>query len=161
SRNFRDAMARGDTQEAKNLLGSFDALLSNTESSSERLTRMLNDWVSFLVLPLFALANAGVTFSAGAWSGLLTSRIAWGIALGLIIGKALGIVGFAAGAVRAGWARLPEHVTWRQIAAVGTLAGIGFTVSIFISSLAFEDPEHLIAAKTAVLGASVIAGVVG
>jgi NhaA family Na+:H+ antiporter len=161
SRKFRDAMARGDTQEAQNLLGAFGALVSNTESASERLTRLLNDWVSFLVLPLFALSNAGVTFSSGAWTGLFTSRIAWGIAVGLIVGKPLGIVGFAAGAVRAGWARLPEHVSWRQISAVGVLAGIGFTVSIFISSLAFDDPEHLMAAKTAVLGASVIAGVVG
>jgi NhaA family Na+:H+ antiporter len=161
SRRFRDAMASGDTQEAKNLLGSFDALLNNTESAAERLTRILNDWVAFLVLPLFALANAGVTFSSGVWGGLATSRIAWGVTLGLIVGKPLGILGFAAAAVRAKWARLPERVSWRQLTAVGMLAGIGFTVSIFISSLAFGDAAHLIEAKTAVLGASVIAGVVG
>lgn len=161
SRGFRDAMGRGDVQTAKNLLGSFDQLLSNTESASERLTRLLNDWVSFLVLPLFALANAGVTFSGGAMRALVTSRVAWGIVLGLVIGKPLGIVSFARLAVRTGLAQLPISVTWRQITAVGLLAGIGFTVSIFISSLAFDDPIHLLDAKTAVLGASVVAGVLG
>jgi Na+:H+ antiporter, NhaA family len=161
SRKFRDAMARGDTQEAKNLLGTFDALLSNTESASERLTRLLNDWVSFLVLPLFALSNAGVTFSSGAWQDLATSRVAWGILVGLVIGKPLGILAFAKVAVKAGIARLPEDVSWKQLTAVGILAGIGFTVSIFISSLAFDDPTLLTEAKASVLGASVLAGVAG
>ncbi len=161
SRRFRDAMDAGDVKSAKNLLGSFDQLLNNTESPSERLTRLLNDWVSFLVLPLFALANAGVTFSGGAWRELLTSRVAWGIMLGLVVGKPLGIIGFAKGAVLGRLAQLPNGVTWRQIGAVGVLAGIGFTVSIFISSLAFDDPAYLLQAKTAVLGASVLAGVVG
>jgi NhaA family Na+:H+ antiporter len=132
-----------------------------TEADSERLTRKLNDWVSFLVLPLFALSNAGVTFSGGAANGLLTSQIAWGVLIGLVIGKPIGIVGFCKLAVKMGLARLPRGVTWLQMAAVGTLAGIGFTVSIFISSLAFADPLHLMEAKTAVLGASLIAGLVG
>ncbi|HSY13046.1 MAG TPA: Na+/H+ antiporter NhaA [Verrucomicrobiae bacterium] len=161
SRKFRDAMAEHDLQTAKNLLGTFDALLNNTESTSERLTRRLNDWVSFLVLPLFALANAGVTFSGGAWKELLASRVAWGVVAGLVVGKPLGIIGFAKVAVRAGFAQMPKSVTWKQLSAVGILAGIGFTVSIFISSLAFDDPTQLMEAKTAVLGASVIAGVAG
>lgn len=161
SRSFRDAMAKGDERTAKSLLGRFDALLNNTESASERLTRLLNDWVSFLVLPLFALANAGVTFSGGIWNELLTSHIAWGIVLGLVAGKPLGIVGLAKLAELAGLARVPEGVTWRQLTAVGMLAGIGFTVSIFISSLAFDDPAHLMEAKTAVLAASLVAGVLG
>ena len=161
SRKFRDAMAQGDVQSAKNLLGRFEELLNNTEAASERLTRVLNDWVSFLVLPLFALSNAGVTFSSGALGELATSRIAWGIVLGLVVGKPLGIIGFAAAAVRTGLAQLPRGVTWRQLTAVGMLAGIGFTVSIFISSLAFDDAAHLMEAKSAVLGASVLAGVLG
>ena len=156
-----DAMAKGDERAAKNILGAFDALLNNTEAASERLTRLLNDWVSFLVLPLFALANAGVTFSGGAWGDLLTSRIAWGIILGLAVGKPLGIVGFAKLAQVVGVARVPDGVTWKQLSAVGVLAGIGFTVSIFISSLAFDDPVHLMEAKTAVLVASLVAGVLG
>ena len=158
---FRAAQAEGDMATANRLLGSFEQLVNATEADSERLTRKLNDWVSFLVLPLFALSNAGVTFSAGAANGLLTSQIAWGVLIGLVIGKPIGIVGFCKVAVKVGLARLPNGVTWLQMAAVGTLAGIGFTVSIFISSLAFADPVHLMEAKTAVLGASLIAGLVG
>ena len=158
---FREALSRGDEKTAKNLLGSIEQLVHGTESPSELLTRKLNDWVSFLVLPLFALANAGVTFSGGAWRELLTSRIAWGILLGLVVGKPLGIIGFARLAVRSGFAHVPDGVTWRQLSAVGILAGIGFTVSIFISSLAFGDPSHLLEAKTGVLAASLLAGVLG
>jgi NhaA family Na+:H+ antiporter len=158
---FRRALAHGDEKTAKNLLGSIEQLVHGTESPSELLTRKLNDWVSFLVLPLFALANAGVTFSGGTWRGLLTSRIAWGILLGLVVGKPLGIIGFARLAVRSGFAQVPNGVTWRQLHAVGILAGIGFTVSIFISSLAFGDPSHLLEAKTGVLAASLLAGVLG
>jgi len=158
---FRAAQAEGDLATANRLLGSFEQLVNFTEADSERLTRKLNDWVSFLVLPLFALSNAGVTFSGGAAKGLLTSQIAWGVLIGLVIGKPIGIVGFSKLAVKMGLARLPNGVTWLQMAAVGTLAGIGFTVSIFISSLAFADPVHLMEAKTAVLGASLIAGLAG
>ncbi len=161
---FRTALATGDDRTAKNMLGSFAQLVQSTESPSELLTRKLNDWVSFLVLPLFALANAGVTFSGGAWHALLTSRIAWGILLGLVVGKPLGIIGFARMAVSAGMAQVPKGVSWRQLTAVGFLAGIGFTVSIFISSLAFNGEDHvihLLEAKTAVLAASLVAGVVG
>jgi NhaA family Na+:H+ antiporter len=160
-RRFRDARAEGDIAMAHRLLGSFEQLVNATEADSERITRKLNDWVSFLVLPLFALSNAGVTFSGGAAGGLLSSRIAWGVLLGLVLGKPVGIVGFCKLGVRLGWARLPSGVTWLQMAAVGTLAGIGFTVSIFISSLAFADPTHLMEAKTAVLGASLVAGLAG
>jgi NhaA family Na+:H+ antiporter len=158
---FRAAWVQGDMATANRLLGSFEQLVNATEADSERITRKLNDWVSFLVLPLFALSNAGVTFSAGAFNGILSSRIAWGVLLGLVIGKPIGIVGFCKLAVRLGLARLPRGVSWLQMAAVGVLAGIGFTVSIFISSLAFEDPGPLLEAKTAVLAASLIAGLAG
>jgi len=158
---FRAARSKGDTATANRLLGSFEQLINATEADSERMTRKLNDWVSFLVLPLFALSNAGVDFSGVAAGGLLTSRIAWGVLIGLVVGKPIGVVVFSMLAVRFGLARLPSGVTWLQMAAVGTLAGIGFTVSIFISSLAFEDPIHLMEAKTAVLAASLVAGLAG
>src|SRR5271169_591914 len=158
---FRTAQAEGDMASANRLLGSFEQLVNATEADSERITRKLNDWVSFLVLPLFALSNAGVTFSGGSLNELLASRIAWGVLLGLVIGKPVGIVGFSKLAVKLGWARLPAGVNWMQMAAVGFLAGIGFTVSIFIDSLAFKDPRYLREAKIAILVASVVAGVVG
>ncbi len=160
-KRFRAAQSEGDMTTAYRLLGSFEQLLHATESASERATRKLNDWVSFVVLPLFALSNAGVTFSGGAAKGVLTSHIAWGIVAGLVLGKPLGIVGFSIGAVKSGVASLPRGVSWLQMAAVGILAGIGFTVSIFISSLAFDDATQLMEAKTAVLGASLVAGLVG
>ena len=158
---FRAARAEHDLATANRLLGSFEQLVTATEADSERLTRKLNDWVSFLVLPLFALSNAGVTFTAGAFDGLLSSRVAWGVLLGLVLGKPLGIYGFCRLAVKMGIARLPAGVSWLQMAAVGVLAGIGFTVSIFISSLAFADSTHLLESKAAVLAASVVAGVAG
>ena len=117
--------------------------------------------MSFLVLPLFALANAGVEFSSGGFGELLRSHVAWGVLFGLILGKPLGIFAFSWAAVKTGIASLPHHVNWRQVTAVGMLAGIGFTVSIFISSLAFDNPALLTDAKTAVLGASLVAGIVG
>src|SRR6516162_1402239 len=144
-RRFRAAKAEGDLAAANRVLGSFESLLYATEAASERATRKLNDWVSFVVLPLFALSNAGVTFSADTMSGLVSSRIAWGIVLGLVLGKPLGIVGFSMLAVKTGVARLPSGVSWLQMTAVGILAGIGFTVSIFISGLAFDNPTHLLA----------------
>lgn len=161
ARRFRDARAKGDQRLAKNVLGQLEHLVESTESASDRLTRYWNDWVSFLVLPLFALANAGVTFSGGIVREVLTSRVAWGILLGLVVGKPLGIWGFSRLAVRWGLAQLPHALSWRQITGVGTLAGIGFTVSIFISSLAFDNDLYLAEAKTAVLAASVVSGVLG
>ena len=158
---FREALASGDTKAAKNLLGRFEVLVQQTESAAERLTRRLNDWVSFLVLPLFALANAGVTFSGSIARDLLTGRIAWGILIGLVLGKPLGILGFSKLAVSCRLAQLPNAVSWRQVGAVGMLAGIGFTVSIFISSLAFENDSLVAQAKAAVLAASLISGVLG
>ena len=158
---FRQAREVHDSPMAYRLLGSFEQLLHATESDSERLTRKLNDWVSFIVLPLFALSNAGVTFSPQVARGVLTSPIAWGIVTGLLLGKPIGIVLFSWLAVRTGIARLPSSVSWLQMIAVGILAGIGFTVSIFISSLAFDDALHLMEAKTAVLAASVVAGIAG
>jgi NhaA family Na+:H+ antiporter len=158
---FRAARAEHDLVTANRLLGSFEQLVTATEADSERLTRKLNDWVSFLVLPLFALSNAGVTFTAGALHGLLSSRVAWGVLVGLVVGKPLGIFSFCRLSVKLGIARLPAGVTWLQMGAVGVLAGIGFTVSIFISSLAFADATQLLESKAAVLAASVIAGMAG
>ena len=107
---------------ANRLLGSFEQLVNATEADSERLTRKLNDWVSFLVLPLFALSNAGVTFSAGASQELLTSRIAWGVLFGLVIGKPLGIVGFC----KAGCETRPcAPSQWRDLAADGRSRHLG------------------------------------
>lgn len=158
---FRDAMAAGDKPRAKRTLGAMEYLIERTESPADRITRKLHDWIAFLVLPLFALSNAGVTFSAATFSGMLRNPIAWGVLFGLVLGKPIGVFAVSWLAVKLRLASLPGSVSWMQIAGVGVLAGIGFTVSLFISALAFNDPTQLDAAKTAILLASLIAGVAG
>ena len=158
---FREAQAAGDTARANRVLGALEYLVWQTESPADRVTRKLHDWIAFLVLPLFALANAGVSFSAGTWNLLLHSPVTWGVAIGLFFGKPLGILTACWLTVKLGIARLPNSVTWRQIAGVAVLAGIGFTVSLFIAGLAFPDQAHLDAAKAAVLLTSLFAGMAG
>jgi len=158
---FREAQAAGDTARANRVLGAMEYLIERTESPADRATRQLHDWIAFLVLPLFALANAGVTFSVGTWKPLLHSPVAWGVIVGLLLGKPAGIIAACWLSVKLRITRLPGSVTLTQIAGVGILAGIGFTVSLFIGGLAFEDPAQLDAAKTAVLLASVMAGIAG
>lgn len=158
---FRQAEAAGDRAKANRVLGAMEYLLQNTESPADRVTRRLNDWVAFLVLPLFALANAGVTFSSGTWRLFLHSPVAWGVALGLVLGKPAGILATCWITVRLRIAALPESVSWSQLASIGALAGIGFTVSLFIGGLAFASTAQLDMAKTAVLTASLVSGIVG
>jgi NhaA family Na+:H+ antiporter len=121
---------------------------------------VLHSWVAFLVMPIFAFANAGVVISAESLSAE-SLPLLLGIVLGLTLGKPIGIVGACWLAVRAGIAELPQGVTWGHMLGTGVLAGIGFTMSLFIASLAFVDPVHLATAKLAILIASLIAGVTG
>lgn len=121
----------------------------------ERLEHGLHPWVIYLIVPLFALANAGVPLSPGSL-GRLTDPVGLGILLGLIVGKQAGILSFSWIAVRSGVAALPEGVTWRHLHGVAALCGIGFTMAIFIGNLAFTDPALLEQAKTAILAASLL-----
>jgi NhaA family Na+:H+ antiporter len=124
-----------------------------------RLEHRLHPWASFGVLPLFALANAGVSFTAG--GGIdLTSGLTLGIGLGLVAGKPIGVLAAAWIATRVFGARLPAYAGWPELAGVGMLAGIGFTVSLFVTGLAF-DSAIADQAKLAVLGASCVAGFAG
>jgi NhaA family Na+:H+ antiporter len=136
---------------------------ANGEGSMlERLEHLLSLPVSFVVVPLFALANAGVDVGGGAIGDAVESDVARGVVLGLLIGKPAGILLFAWLAVRAGVASLPEGVRWAQVAAVAVLGGVGFTVSLFMTELVFADEGALIdEAKIAILAASVVAGAVG
>lgn len=116
--------------------------------------------VRFLILPVFALANAGVSL-AGVGLAALGEGVALGVALGLVLGKPVGIFGASWLAVRLRIADLPEGVRWAQVLGVGLLGGIGFTMALFIAGLAFPDPQGLDAAKLGILTASVVAGVGG
>jgi NhaA family Na+:H+ antiporter len=115
---------------------------------------------AFLVLPLFAFCNAGVNIDGGVFHTLL-SPVGLGVVLGLFIGKKAGIFLASWLIIRSGKASLPEGVTWGQLSGAGTLAGIGFTMSLFVTELAFKDPVLINEAKVGVLAASVISGVVG
>jgi NhaA family Na+:H+ antiporter len=125
-----------------------------------RLEKALHPWVSFAIMPIFALANAGVSFSGGLVQTLL-DPIAMGVVAGLLLGKPLGI-GLASWlAVKAGFASLPARVNWHQIHGAAWLAGIGFTMSLFIAGLAFSDASMLSTSKIGVLAASVLAATIG
>jgi NhaA family Na+:H+ antiporter len=124
-----------------------------------RLQAALHPWVAFLVMPIFALANAGVAVHASAFVEPASRAAMIGIGVGLVLGKPLGILGASFLAVRLGLAALPRGTSWRGVAVVGLVAGIGFTMAIFIAGLAFEEPELLAAARVGVLLASGVAGV--
>jgi NhaA family Na+:H+ antiporter len=112
-------------------------------------------------MPLIALANAGVSLDGFDPDRGASQSVVLGVALALVLGKPIGIVLGSWSAVRLGWGRVPSGVTWRGVWLIGILGGIGFTMSIFIATLAFTDPELLGAAESGVLLASVTAGIVG
>lgn len=126
-----------------------------------RIEEMLHPWTSNVVVPMFALANAGVLLSGEALSDAASSAITLGIVVGLVAGKLLGVSLASAAAVRLGLGRLPAGVGWPHVLAVGAVAGIGFTVSIFIAELAFTAPVQIDRARIGVLVASLLAGVLG
>jgi NhaA family Na+:H+ antiporter len=128
---------------------------------AERLEGLLHPWTSYVIVPIFALANVGVVISADSLHDATTSRITLGVVGGLVVGKLVG-VGAAIGlAVRTGLGRLPPGVTGRQVAGMAALAGIGFTVSLFVTGLAFPGPELAAEAKLGVIAASLVAASVG
>jgi Na+:H+ antiporter, NhaA family len=126
-----------------------------------RLESTLHPWTSFVVVPLFALANAGVHLTGARLLDATTSRIVLGIVLGLVVGKPLGISLGSFVAVRAGIARLPVGVAWRDLVGAAAVAGIGFTVSLFVAELAFSSIALVDTAKVGILAASIVAGGVG
>lgn len=126
----------------------------------ERLEEGLHPWVTFAVLPLFAFANAGVSL-AGVSIESLTSPIPLGIALGLILGKPIGVFAFTWATVQAGLAERPSDSSWTQIFGVSALAGIGFTMSLFIGMLAFPDPKYAVDIRLGVLAGSIVSAVLG
>ncbi len=132
-----------------------------TRSVADRLIHALHPWTALLVIPVFALANAGVDVSPSTLGAAAGSAGARAIAVGLLIGKPVGILLASWTAVRLGLASLPSGANWRHMAGVAYLGGIGFTVSLFITDLAFENPAMVATSKVAILSASVVAAVAG
>lgn len=136
-------------------------MAKETVSVAERVQHVLHPLTSFAVVPIFALANAWVQITSDAFAAPAAGTVAAGVAFGLVAGKLIGITGATAVAVRLRLAKLPDDITRAQLTGVAALAGIGFTVSLFITGLAFDQPGLQNAARLAVLTASVIAAGLG
>ena len=152
-----------DTREGKELadaaLRDLEELARESQSPLERLEHALHPWTSYVIIPIFALANAGVELTGDALRDAATSRAGWGVAMGLMLGKPLGILLASYAAVRLGVAALPDGARWSHICALSMVAGIGFTVSLFITNLAFTDGSLVQEAKIGILaGSALISG---
>jgi NhaA family Na+:H+ antiporter len=130
------------------------------DSPSYKLQHFLHKPVAFIIMPIFALANTGIVLT-GNWLGGLASSNSLGIILGLFLGKPLGITLFSVLAVKLGLSQLPNEVSWKHIIGAGFLGGIGLTMSIFITLLAFGNPEIVQSSKISILLAAFAAGTVG
>src|ERR671912_343228 len=161
---FEKAGAKGDNvltnEERQAALHALNHATYELEPPLHELEHTLHPWVVFAIMPVFALANAGVPLGGGLGEAL-TSPVTLGIVAGLVVGKQLGVTLFAWLAVKSGISELPEGIGWRHVYGAGWLAGIGFTVSLFITDLAFSEGSLVEAAKLGILVASLIAGIVG
>ncbi|MDQ3880783.1 MAG: Na+/H+ antiporter NhaA [Chloroflexota bacterium] len=134
-----------------------EAATDAIQAPLQRLEERLHPWVAYMIVPLFALANAGVSLGERAGQAV-SSPLAQGVFVGLVVGKQLGILGAVWVLVKGGFADLPERVRWRHVWGAGWVAGIGFTMSLFVGDLAFTDPAILDVTKVAILTASLVAG---
>ena len=136
-------------------------LARSSVSVVEWLEYRLHPWTSFVIVPLFALANAGISIDTERLRDAVSSRVTLGVIVGLVVGKIVGVTGGAGLAVRFRVAALPEELSWVAVVGVGALAGIGFTVSLFIANLAFNQPDLESQAKIGIFAASLFAAVLG
>jgi len=132
----------------------------HAQTPLQRLEHMLHPWVSYFIMPVFALANAGIAIKGDFFSAFV-QPVTLGVMAGLIFGKQIGVFGASYLAVKLGWSDLPLGMTWTRLYGLSWLAGIGFTMSLFIASLAFGESEFLAMSKAGILVASLIAGIVG
>jgi NhaA family Na+:H+ antiporter len=161
-RSYYDRVLIGDEFEAnEHLIAEVARLSMHSTSPLERLERALSPWVAFVIVPTFALANAGVSLSGDAVGGLVSDPVTVGVTLGLVVGKPVGVLAASFVAVKLGVGRLPEATTWWQMTGLAVCAGIGFTVALFVTSLSFTDPALGDSAKVGILAGSLLAGVVG
>lgn len=160
---FKKAIPNGNrlvTHEQQEILSKIQYFSKNAVPPLQRLEHGLHPFVAFVVMPIFALSNAGVTFDQNIWEGF-TSPVTIGVALGLLIGKFLGVFSLTWLTLKLKISDLPQGMSLKQVAIVGILAGVGFTMSLFIAGLAYPDEQLLTEAKLGVIAASIIAGLTG
>ena len=155
-----EAPGAPDNHTLRTQLADLELTTRETFSPVERLQHALHPWVAYLIMPIFALANAGVPLGEARLDGG-GQAVLLGVLLGLVIGKPLGILGLSWLAVRLRWAALPAGVSWREVLVVGVVAGIGFTMALFIAGLAFPPGSLIEVAKLGILSASAVAAVIG
>jgi NhaA family Na+:H+ antiporter len=132
----------------------------HAQTPLQRLEHILHPWVGYFIMPIFALANAGIAFESNFLSAF-AQPVTLGIMAGLILGKQIGVFSASYIAVKSGWSDLPSGMTWLRLYGLSWLGGIGFTMSLFIASLAFGESDYLAMAKVGILVASLISGIVG
>ncbi len=158
-------VADGTTVEEQGLndqtLRELRRLTLETQSPLHRAESRLSAVVAFFIVPMFAFANAGIAIPTADFGELVRQPVVLGIAVGLVVGKTVGVYGSSWLLIRLGWARLPEHTTQRHLFGVALCAGIGFTVAIFVATLAFTDPAVVETAKLGVMLGSFVAAVIG
>lgn len=147
-------------EEQQQVTQALEHLTEGAESPMTHFQHQLNPWVAFVILPLFAFANAGIPLLHGL-GAVFSSAVTWGVMAGLIIGKPAGITLVSWLAVRSGATTLPRSITWRQVFGVAWLGGIGFTMSLFITELAFSTEALANEARVGILVGSIVAGLVG
>jgi len=162
--SFLGTMEVGEKDDRHNqeAIQALEILSKGAETPLARMEHALHGWVAFFIMPVFALANAGVDLRGISILEALLHPVAMGIVLGLFVGKQVGVAIFSWLAIKLNIAEMPKGVTWKQLYGVAVLTGVGFTMSLFIASLSFvADPEVLDLAKTGILTASLLAGAVG
>ena len=147
------------SEEELNILEKIKQEGSDAETPLQKVEYFVNPFVAYVILPLFALANTGIHLHGDLLS-ILFHPVGMGIGFGLLIGKFVGVVGVSKLMVKLNWAELPKDINWKHIYGVGLLTGIGFTMSLFISELAYSDHEIMLIAKISILITSVLAGVI-
>ena len=144
-----------------NAVHALEMACHEVETPLQRLEHSLHPWIAFVLLPLFAFANAGLSLKGIDLTSIVHQPLTLGITLGLVLGKPVGIVLFSLLAVKTGIAVLPTEVRWSQIVGAGMLGGIGFTMSLFVSGLSFASPELINYAKLGILSGSTISAIGG
>jgi len=154
-------LTRAEFAENEQTIAEVARLAMFSTSPLERLERALSPWVAYVVVPVFALANAGVALTGDALGGVVSEPVTAGVMLGLVVGKTVGVLGATALAVRLGIGRLPQGTTWRHVLGLAMAAGVGFTVALFVASLSFDTAAASDAAKVGILAGSAVSGVLG